>query len=279
MNLVELKKRLAHFGFTPKRSLGQNFLVSDTVIERIISKVEFFQPDQVLEIGPGIGALTDHLLEVFGEKLQVIELDTQLAEHWRSQNLKVTEQDALQLDWEEFCKEHRDKKLILVSNLPYQISSSLVVELSSLKGPTFKAMVLMFQKEVAERIMAKPKTKDYGILTVVAQNTWKIAKVVDASARCFYPAPKISSRVLSFELKDDAYSDPGFLSFVKVGFQNRRKLLSKSLAALSTPPNWDWLSVFHEMGWDKNIRAEEVSVIEWRKLHQTYRKAMMGDIE
>jgi len=184
--LARLQKRLDELRILSKKSLGQNFLISDSVINKILAAVEDEKPVRVIEVGPGCGALTDLLAEKYKD-LTLIELDRILAEFWRSQNFKLIEADALQMRWD-FSAEH-----LLVSNLPYQISSSLVID-RSLDPIQLKAMILMFQKEVAQRIRAVQQTEHYGMLSVIAQEFWVIGTVCDAGSRDFKPAPKVSSR-------------------------------------------------------------------------------------
>jgi 16S rRNA (adenine1518-N6/adenine1519-N6)-dimethyltransferase len=178
----------------------------------------------------------------------------------------VLEQDALRIDWE--SQEWPTEKLILVSNLPYQISAPLVMELSSLKNPLFESMILMFQKEVAERITALPKTKDYGSLSVVAQNRWRMKKVVDAAPACFHPRPQIASRVLLFDRIEQGVDHPKFLKFVRQGFQNRRKLLIKSLKSIDA--QFDWPRKLEDLGHSATVRAEELDPEDWKKLFHEY---------
>lgn len=259
--LERLQKRLDELQIFAKKSLGQNFLVSDGVINKIIKAVEDEKPNQVIEIGPGCGALTDLLKEKY-KNLTLIELDRNLAEFWRTQGLEVIEADALRLDWN-FSSEH-----VLVSNLPYQISSSLVIE-RSLDKAQLKAMVLMFQKEVAQRIRALPKTEHYGMLSVVAQEFWTMETVCDAGSREFKPAPKVSSRVLKFNpRKSNIENKQEYLSFVKACFQQRRRVLSTNIAALG--PKFDkgklnqWL-IDHKK--NEKVRAEELSPAEINSLY------------
>ncbi len=208
-----------------KKSLGQNFLVSDHVVEKILDAAKSFSPVELIEIGPGPGALTDHLLS-WNLPLKLIELDHHLAQHWREMGCEVIEADALQIDWSPLMK---NEKLVLVSNLPYQISSSLVID-RSLDKDGLRAMVLMFQKEVAQRIMAKKSSDAYGLLSVIAQNFWEIQTVCDAGPRDFSPAPRVASRVLAFKKKDSLIKDrKKFLKFAKAAFAQRRKQLKSNL--------------------------------------------------
>lgn len=265
-------------GHSAKRSLGQNFLVSDLVIQRIVQAVHDFKPDALIEVGPGPGALTD-LLREMKIPLHLIELDRNLAEHWRGQNLPVYEQDALRMEWQDLYKtitaetNKENPNIVFVSNLPYQISSSIVIERSmDLVGA--QHMVLMFQKEVAQRIRALPKTENYGMLSVIAQTFWKTALVTEAGPRDFDPPPRVASRVLEFtRLEVDFQRRDKFLTFVKAAFAQRRKLLKSNLNGLRSQMKIDeqnlvgWIL---EMGFKETARAEELSPKQFVQLFQKF---------
>lgn len=256
-----LENRMIELQVFAKKSLGQNFLVSDIVIERIIAAVAEMKPSQLVEIGPGCGALTDLLLEKY-KNLKLIELDQSLFEFWKSQGCDVVNHDALQMEWSAYS-DH-----VLVSNLPYQISSSLVIE-RSLDKKRLPGMVLMFQKEVAQRIRAEHQTEHYGMLTIIAQEFWTITTVCDAGPRDFRPPPKVASRVLSFKPKTTNITNPGeYLTFVKIAFKQRRRILKTNLQSLG--PDYDlnllleWLKKNNKT---EKVRAEELSVIEINSLY------------
>jgi 16S rRNA (adenine1518-N6/adenine1519-N6)-dimethyltransferase len=280
----ELKITLAELGIEPKRSLGQNFLVSDAVIEKIIRAAsapamkqtsqgpwEQVPPAAVLEIGPGPGALTRGLRQL-GLPLTLIELDRRIAQHWRDQGLTVIEEDALQLDW---TKLDLPSPRYLVSNLPYQISASLVIE-RSMDAKPFERMVLMFQKEVAQKIRATVEQGDYGMLSVVAQTFWKIETVTDAGSADFFPPPKVSSRVLQFVPKPSPVGESGeerkhFLQFVKACFLHPRKLMVSNLQEGFAMPKEKTLQIFAELGIGEKVRAEQLKLTEFHQLFQRMR--------
>ncbi len=243
----------------PKRSLGQNFLVNTAVIEKIIASVQNLKPQNLVEVGPGTGALTNHLVKM-NLPLTLVELDRDLAAKWRDEKQNVIEGDALQIDWSSIAA---PADTVLVSNLPYQISSSLVIE-RSLANDGIKAMVLMFQKEVAQRIAAVKSTPDYGLLSVIAQVFWKVDKVCDADPKSFSPAPNVASRVLRFVRRENNVSDrKKFLNFVKLAYSQRRKLLANNLGVAK--------EIFGACGLKESVRAEELSPEEmvslWNTLH------------
>ena len=272
-------EKLKELGAEPKRSLGQNFLISDHVVEKIIEAANSEPFTDLVEVGPGLGAITEDLL-LLKRPLTVVELDKRFAEAWRlrghTQQIRVVEADALHINWADLKLEANS---LFVSNLPYQISSSIVVERSIEPGGITR-MVLMFQKEVAQRIMALPSTKEYGLLTVIAQVFWETVKVVDAGPGCFFPPPNVSSRVLMFKRRDNAWlksetgqlvSAKGFLSFTKAAFSQRRKLLTRNLFGQYFGGREGFLprieQLIVEQGHSKTARAEELDPKAFVKLY------------
>lgn len=249
--------RMQVMGIAPKRSLGQNFLVSETVIEHILQQVRSFKPQKIIEIGPGLGALTEGLIKI-GVPLQLIELDREFARFWKSladqnsqEKLRLLEADALKADWDPLVSE----ETLLVSNLPYQIGARVVID-RSVAPRAITKMVLMFQKEVAQRLMATPRTKEYGFLTVVAQAAWAVRNLLEAGPRDFYPPPNVTSRVVIFERRSAFEVDEGFVEFVKTAFSQRRKFLLKAFGQEKA----HLLDILKALGYDEKVRAEEVSV-------------------
>lgn len=260
--LFDLKARLSEMGLSPKKAFGQNFLVSPLVIGKIIGAVKARPHSDLIEIGPGLGALTEKLLEA-GMKPRLIELDRDLIEYWRGRGSDTIDHDALKLDWDTLGLRENS---LLVSNLPYQISTGLVIERCF--GPlNLKHMILMFQKEVAQRLMAQPRTKDYGLLSVMAQVHFDMIKVADASPKDFFPAPKVASRVLGFTRKPDPGLGERFLKVLKAGFAFRRKFLLKNLKSVVDKPTLERLpDVFQALKLKPQARAEELSPAEWVEL-------------
>jgi 16S rRNA (adenine1518-N6/adenine1519-N6)-dimethyltransferase len=224
-------RRMQQLGIEPKRSLGQNFLINPHVVSKIIAAAQPSRYNQVIEVGPGLGVLTDPLIEQNAEALRLIEYDHRIAQWWREKGLIVSEADALKYDW----RSHpwpQGEGALLVSNLPYQISSRLFIELTLLPK-TFDRMVLMFQKEVALRFMSQAGDRDYGILSVLSNNFWHSAKVVDVGGGSFYPRPNVASRVMIFNKKVNVHplvDSELYLKFLKKCFENRRKKLLPKLS-------------------------------------------------
>jgi 16S rRNA (adenine1518-N6/adenine1519-N6)-dimethyltransferase len=282
--IQKIKEMLQVVGSQPKKSLGQNFLISDRVIDVIVTKVKSYNPEAIIEIGPGLGSLTEDLLKL-ETPMTLIELDKGFAESWRNriaqessaqepgtQENKCVEIDALLFDWNSI---ENKPETVLVSNLPYQISSSIVIDRSTLDTPAFKAMILMFQKEVAQRLMAKPKTSEYGLLTVIAQAFWKVQTLCEAGPRDFFPSPKVASRVLFFEPLElsttmDFKQKEKFLKFVKVAFSHRRKMLISNLQALGNVNSEQLSEVFNKLNLSLKSRAEELSVQQFLMLFNQF---------
>jgi 16S rRNA (adenine1518-N6/adenine1519-N6)-dimethyltransferase len=264
--LQKTKARLAELGIEPKRSLGQNFLISDQAVAKILGAVADLDPRHLIEIGPGVGSLTDGL-RAMDKPFLIIELDRELARYWRAQGAPVIESDALKVDWEKLPVE---EPAVLVSNLPYQISTHLAVDRCF--GPRrLTAMVLMFQKEVAQRLMAVPKTKAYGLLSVMVQAHWDIRKLIEIGPSQFWPAPKVASQVLVFKRKLAPFPgrEKAFLTLLKAAFAQRRKFLMKNLLALKGAYGIDQerlAAVFGEIGLSGKARAEELGVEQFKEL-------------
>lgn len=215
----------------PKRSLGQNFLIDPNYQRKITQAVQSqYKGETLVEIGPGRGALTKHLV-TFAPKLVLIEKDNELAcflknEFSDQKSLTVICKDFLKLDFSVFS----DPPYHVVANLPYNVSTQILIRHLEHRE-LFKSLILMFQKEVATRCVAKPGTKDFGILSVWCQENAFVRKLFDVPPTAFRPRPKITSTVLQFDLKPGAQTeqDKEFTQFVKLIFSQRRKKISSLL--------------------------------------------------
>ncbi len=256
----------------PKKRFGQNFLRDQQVVERILEAAELEPSDSLLEIGPGLGALTDRLLPCVGQ-LHVMELDRDLAASLQARpesNLQVHMGDALRLDWAELLTEPPYK---LVANLPYNISSQILFKILDHRQ-LFSRLVLMFQQEVGDRLCAEPGGKEYGILSVLCQNWFDVRRVVRVPPGAFYPPPKVHSVVLRFDALDQprvAVADERFFRrVVKGAFGQRRKTLRNSLQGAGLA--FDGLVEGLEgIGIDSGRRAETLTLEEFGALAEMLR--------
>jgi 16S rRNA (adenine1518-N6/adenine1519-N6)-dimethyltransferase len=258
----------------PKKCFGQNFLRDRQVVDRIIAAAELQSADRVLEIGPGHGVLTDRMLPLVREVV-VMEVDRDLAAALRSrqaENLTVHEGDVLNLNWESLLPAPPYK---LVANLPYNISSQILFRILDHRQRLGR-LILMFQKEVGDRLAALPGTRDYGILSVFCQLWFDIRRVTLVPPGAFFPPPKVTSVVLSFEplpFPRVAIADEDFFRrVVKGAFAQRRKTLRNSL----TGYGFDALTVDTALaaaGIDPVRRGETLSLAEFARLAETLQSA------
>ncbi|SMO53766.1 16S rRNA (adenine(1518)-N(6)/adenine(1519)-N(6))-dimethyltransferase RsmA [Gracilimonas mengyeensis] len=215
--------------FKTKKSLGQHFLNDKLVIYQIMDAIGAEEADRVIEIGPGTGALTKWLAEKFSD-VHAIELDERAIKvlEQEVENVVIHKNDVLKVKWPEMIAP--DKKNIVVGNLPYYITSQILFDLLE-NRELFSEAILMMQKEVAERLVAEPATKEYGILSVQTQLFCSPEILFDVAPRSFTPPPKVTSAVvkLHFDKPDYPFADKKLKSIVRTAFNQRRKKLSNSL--------------------------------------------------
>jgi len=213
-----------------KKSLGQNFLIDQNVLEQIVDTVEI-KNKEVLEIGPGSGNLTSHILKKSPKKLHVIEKDNDLSfmlSEKFNDEINIINDDVLKVKEEKISKE----KLIVFGNLPYNISTEIlskwVVNLN--KNFWFESLILMFQKEVADRIIAKHNTSNYGRLSILSNWKLNVKKIIDIKPESFHPKPKIDSSLLFFTPKKNFFelNEAKNLEMItRIFFNHRRKMIKK----------------------------------------------------
>lgn len=267
--VFDLKERLSQMGVAPKKAFGQNFLVNAHVIGKIIDAVQFQKIENIIEIGPGLGALTEPLLAA-ALKPKLIEFDPDLAKYWQTRGLEVHYADALKFDWDSLALK---SPALLVSNLPYQISSRLVIDRCLDRKPMV-AMILMFQKEVAIRILAECGDTDYGMLSVFVSQFWSIRKVCDADPRSFMPSPQVASQVLAFQRHETEIANPQkYLSFLKQSFQHPRRKMVSNLAQGGFDKH-EVLDLFAKIGLKEGARPHEVTGGQFAAIFKGLQKSM-----
>lgn len=261
MNKQELKAFLKQQNIRPLKRFGQNFLINQKTIQKIIHIIDKQAPPFV-EIGPGPGALTTHLANKKKDIL-LIERDKKIAAYWKGKGYSVLTADALKLDWPQNLPE----KCTVFSNLPYQIAGSLILK-SSLNQKQIRSMVLMMQKEVAQRVMSPSGNKNYSLLSVVAQTFWFISSKLIVPKTDFYPQPKVEGSLLEFQIKKEKNNlDPSlFLKFVKQCFALKRKKLIKKIDSKEANKT-KIRKIFQNLNLSENCRAEELSVDQFIKLY------------
>ena len=242
-----------------KKSLGQNFLVDNNIIEKIIGKITSDSNDLIVEIGPGMGALTKRLKEK-GSFLIAYEVDKDLENilsEFEDDRTKIIWQDFLECNIKEDIKDIKYNKLFIVGNLPYYITTPIIEHIID-SNINFDALVIMVQKEVADRFLANPKTKDYGYISVLLQYYFDIKRVCNVSKYSFNPVPKVESTVLSFRVKKiraDVDIEK-YKEFLKIAFRQKRKTLKNNLS------NYDWEKVkfvLDKYNLSESVRAEEIN--------------------
>ena len=249
-----------------RKRFGQHFLVDGSVVDRIVDAIDPRPGQPLVEIGPGRGALTGPLLERC-QALTVIELDRDLAVRLRrTAGLDVIEADVLDVDFAALPAAVAGRKLRVVGNLPYNISTPILFHLLD-ASRAVEDQHFMLQKEVVDRIAAKPGNKDYGRLTVMLQWRYRIEPLLDVPPEAFEPPPRVDSAVLRMTplpIRDDV--DPALLrELVTVGFSQRRKLLRHTVGR--------WLDARGStQPFDLQRRAEEVPVDEWIALAIAHKK-------
>ncbi len=260
-----MKQRIGNFGHRAKRSFGQNFLVDESVVRRIVASLELKNGDTVVEIGPGRGALTGMLLDS-GVSVTAVEIDRDLhplllAEFGSRPNFRLVADDILQVDLDAMLAAI-DGPVKVVGNLPYNISTPILERVSHARGRLERA-VFMFQREVVERITALPGNSERGYFTVLIEAAFDCRALFDVPPEAFSPRPKVWSSIATLMPKPPSEADePKFRRLVSMAFAQKRKTLRNNLRSVVP----DAESVFTAAGIDAGRRAETLSLAEWLAL-------------
>jgi len=247
---INARKILAQYGLHPKKNLGQNFLTDSHVLDKIVAAADIAPDDLVIEVGPGLGVLTAELARA-AAKVVAIEIDTNLATILRDTNppnVEIINQDILKTDLGKIIAQSGFSRAKLVANLPYYITTPIIFSVLENHLPV-DTLVVMVQKEVADRMLAAPSTKAYGLLTLSIAYYGKASLVANVPPNCFFPRPDVHSAVVKIDtfpflegcpLGRGNYSPPRrggtsapgwFFPIIKAAFANRRKTLQNCLAA------------------------------------------------
>lgn len=262
---ADISRLLSDHGLAPRRAFGQNFVVDPNTVQRIARLAQIGPSDHVLEIGAGLGSLTIALAET-GAQIHAIEIDNGLVEVLRQvvgdlENVRVIHGDAMTLDWRPLVE--LSSNWHVISNLPYNVATPLVAEILD-HVPEVQHMLVMVQREVGQRFVAKPRTPAYGAVSVKIAY-WAEARIVgDVPATVFYPKPKVASALVDIR-RHSIPRIPGveaseLFALVRAGFAHRRKMLRRALSELVSP------SVFTIAGVSPESRAEELDLEAWGRL-------------
>ena len=249
---------------SPKKFLGQHFLIDENISKKIVNAVNLKEFDKIVEIGPGKGALSKYLFD-FSDKLILIEYDTESVEFIKSSfkkhNPNIVKKDFLKYNLKDVLTQ--TSKNLIIGNFPYNISSQIIFKILEnylLVGN----LIGMFQKEVAERIISKPNSKEYGIISVKTQLLYDVKILFDVSPNVFFPKPRVNSSVISLTRKKNIninFDLKLFDKLVKLSFQQRRKKIKNSLKKLDIKENILEDSIF-------GLRPEQLSVNDFIRLTQ-----------
>ena len=267
-------------GFKFSKSWGQNFLIDDNVIDRILDGARLSKGDKIIEVGPGIGTLTREMGRV-ADKVVAIEIDKTLIPILKDtldefENIEVINQDILKVNVEDLVKEKLNGGPVkLVANLPYYITTPIVMKFLEEDIPVTD-IVVMVQKEVADRMNANPGTKDYGALSVAVQYYCDTEIVAKAPRHMFIPQPNVDSTVIGLHVREERKynvdSEDIFFKTVKAAFGQRRKTLLNALGTLGFLNKDEIREVLNEANIDEKRRGETLSIEEFANLSNCVNK-------
>jgi len=279
-NIITIKKILRENNLWPKKRLGQNFLVDQKVLTKIIEASNLSKDDTILEIGPGFGILTEELAK-YAKLVLAIEKDYKLVNFLRkkfksNRNIKIIHTDILEFNG---LTEEQASDFKIVANLPYNITSVVIRKFLELNPNNLNPslMVLMVQKEVAERICAKPGNSNRGILTLAVEfyGRAEIVEIVDKSK--FWPIPRVDSAIIKIELKNkeseiSKIDSKMFFRIVKIGFSQKRRQIHHPLRAGLGLPKDKIIDILKLAKINEKLRAEELTLNDWISLYEYCQK-------
>jgi 16S rRNA (adenine1518-N6/adenine1519-N6)-dimethyltransferase len=276
----EVRATLGEAEFRPRKRLGQNFLIHENIIDSIVQLLNLASQDEIVEIGPGLGFLTRRLVDR-AKRVWAVEIDSALVDRLKQSSLgshpafQLIHNDILKVAPEDFLPPHKVK---LVGNLPYNISTPVLFRLFGWREH-FSSLVLMMQKEVADRIASPPGTKTYGTLSVWCQVHGRISERVSVSPEAFFPKPKVRSTILKIDLYQEPLIPvkelPLLRGLVRAAFGQRRKTLGNALKSWLQRDRNEIESVLRLKGIDPVRRAETLRVEEFLALTHALRASQL----
>ena len=256
-----------------KKSLGQNFLIEKNIVKKILSLTSF-KGKNIIEIGPGKGALTDEIIKMKPKLLILIEKDEALTNYLNSKyslekTVKIYNTDILNFNFEKINKD----KIIIIGNLPYNISSQILIKILKYKKikTKFEDLIFMFQKELGEKIIGKFPSKNYGRLSIITNFKLRVIKKFLVSANCFFPKPKVTSMVIHFKtLKKNLFNINNISNLEKITnilFSNKRKMINKRISHIL-----DNRKIKKLPNLNLKLRPEKISPETFYKITELYEK-------
>ena len=264
MNKKEVEHILSSFDISVKKKYGQNFLLDQNILNKIVTTLSKEDMKNVIEIGPGLGFLTKEITKI-SDKTVLYEIDDEMVNYLSKQylpNTTICNIDVLKINVKDEVEKHFGNEFVsLVANLPYYITTAILTKFLT-ESPNVNKMVVMMQKEVAQRICGKPKTKDYNALSVFIQYYSNASIAINVPANSFYPAPEVESSVVLIERKEitnKAVNEIAFNNFVKDIFAQRRKTLMNNISKTNYSKEIV-KEVLEKQGYSPSVRSEELSV-------------------
>ena len=269
------KKIVEKYGFSFKKNFGQNFLVDERVLGKIVSSAEISKDDVVIEVGPGIGTLTQALAKE-AYKVVAVEIDTTLVPILGEllsdfDNIEIINEDILKVDVNAIAEKYPDKKIKMVANLPYYITTPIIMNVLENHIPV-ESITVMIQKEVAYRMKAQPSTKDYGSLSLAVQYYCEPYLVANVPQNCFMPRPNVDSAVSKLTVMDkpkvQVNNEKFMFEFIKAAFSQRRKTLVNCIfsSGLLTLSKDEIGKMLNGLGYDERVRGESLTLEDYGKI-------------
>ena len=268
---------LKKYSISANKSLGQNFLIDDTVVDKTVNSASIEKDDLVIEIGPGLGTLTARLLEK-AKKVIAIELDKRMIKILEDRfklydNFEIINKDILKVDINALIEEEKNKNRIknvkIVANLPYYITTPIIMKLLE-DNLDIESITVMVQKEVAERLIANPGEKLAGAITYAVSYYSEPDKVIDVSKESFMPVPEVDSTVIKLNLRDkppvEVMDKEKFFKLIKASFMQRRKTFLNGVSNSKLVDKEKLKEILQELEIDENVRGENLTLEQFAQI-------------
>lgn len=265
---------LNRYGLFAKKKFGQNFLIDSNIVKKIVNSASIDKKTGVIEIGPGIGAMTE-ILSMEAGKVLCYEIDPDMVnilnDVLKADNIKIINQDFLKVDLDKDFDYFTDMdKIVVVSNLPYYITTPIIFKLLGYSNK-ISSMYFMVQKEVCARLSAKEGSRDYGSLSVYIKLNGEAKQEFIVTRNCFYPAPNVDSAIVSIVINQNDSSlknDPKFLKFIQNIFEQKRKTLINNINSNYNIEKDEISKILITLGYNESVRAEKLSLEDIIKLYE-----------